>query len=115
MVVPEALLRAMVLAQPGSMFNQRLLSTSGELMTRQLGEQGYANADIEAVPELDHDSREAEITFYVDPKSRVYVRRINFNGVNEVDDEVLRREMRQMESAYLSNSLVDRSKVRLQR
>ncbi len=115
MVVPEPLLRAMVLAQPGSMFNQGLLTASSELMTRQLGEQGYANAEIEAVPELDHDTREAAITFFVDPKSRVYVRRINFNGINEVDDEVLRREMRQMESAYLSNSLVERSKVRLQR
>ena len=115
MVVPEPLLRALVLAKPGSMFNQFLLSQSAEFMTRQLGEQGYANADIEAVPELNHETKEAEITFFVDPKSRVYVRRINFNGVNEVDDEVLRREMRQMESAYLSNSLVDRSKVRLQR
>jgi len=67
------------------------------------------------VPTLNHETKEAEITFYVDPKSRVYVRRINFNGIDEVDDEVLRREMRQMESSYLSNLLVDRSKVRLQR
>ena len=51
----------------------------------------------------------------MDPKSRVYVRRINFHGVDEVNDEVLRREMRQMESSYLSNNLVDRSKVLLQR
>ncbi|MDH3336390.1 MAG: outer membrane protein assembly factor BamA [Gammaproteobacteria bacterium] len=115
MVVPEVLLRAMVLVQPGSMFNQKLLAQSGELMSLRLGEQGYANAEIEAVPELNHETREAEITFFVDPKSRVYVRRINFHGVSEVDDEVLRREMRQMESAYLSNRLVDRSKVRLQR
>jgi len=84
-------------------------------MSFRLGEQGYANAEIEPVPVLDHESKEAEITFYIDPKSRVYVRRINFNGVDEVDDEVLRREMRQMESSYLSNRLIDRSKVRLQR
>ncbi len=115
MVVPEALLRAMVLVQPGSMFNQRMLEQSSEFMSLRLGEQGYANAEIEAVPELNYETKEAEITFFVDPKSRVYVRRINFSGVNEVDDEVLRREMRQMESAYLSNRLVDRSKVRLQR
>ena len=115
MVIPEELLRAMVLAQPGSIFNQRTLTQSSELMSFRLGEQGYANAEIEPVPELNRETKEAEITFYVDPKSRVYVRRINFHGVDEVNDEVLRREMRQMESSYLSNNLVERSKVLLQR
>ena len=115
MVIPEVQLRAMVLARPGSIFNQNMLTQSGELMSFRLGEQGYANAEIEPVPVLDHETKEAAITFYVDPKSRVYVRNINFHGVDQVDDEVLRREMRQMEGAYLSNRLVDRSKVRLQR
>ena len=115
MVVPEELLRAMVLARPGSIFNQRALTQSSEFMSFRLGEQGYANAEIEPVPDLNHETKEAEITFYVDPKSRVYVRRINFHGVDEVNDEVLRREMRQMESSYLSNNLVERSKVLLQR
>ncbi|MDH3350524.1 MAG: outer membrane protein assembly factor BamA [Gammaproteobacteria bacterium] len=115
MVIPEQILRSMVLAKPGSIFNQTMLTQSAEFMSYRLSEQGYANAEIEPVPELNEETKEAEITFYVDPKSRVYVRRINFNGISEVDDEVLRREMRQMESAYLSNTLVDRSKVRLQR
>ena len=115
MVVPEAYLRALILAQPGSVFNQQLLTQTAEFMSIRLGEQGYANAEIEPVPELDHENKEAAITFYVDPKSRVYVRRINFNGIDQVDDEVLRREMRQMEGAYLSNRLIDRSKIRLQR
>lgn len=115
MVVPEILLRSLVLAQPGSYFNQNLLTQSAELMKFRLGEQGYANAEIDPVPELDEATKEASVTFYVDPQSRVYVRRINFEGINEVDDEVLRREMRQMEGAYLSNSLIERSKVRLQR
>jgi outer membrane protein insertion porin family len=115
MVVPEAYLRSMVLAQPGSVFNQNLLTQSGELMSFRLGEDGYANAEIEPVPELDHESREAAITFYINPKSRVYVRNINFRGVDQVDDEVMRREMRQLEGSYLSNRLVERSKIRLQR
>ena len=115
MVVPEAYLRAMVLAQPGSTFNLGLLTQSSEFMAVRLGEQGYANAEIEPVPELDHENKTAEITFYIDPKSRVYVRRINFKGIDEVDDEVLRRELRQLEGAYLSNVLIDRSKFRLQR
>ncbi len=115
MVVPEELLRGMVLAQPGSIFSLRLLTQSAEFMGFRMGEEGYANADIEPVPELDHEKKEVAVTFFINPASRVYVRRINFNGVDEVDDEVLRREMRQTEGAYLSNRLVDRSKILLQR
>ncbi len=115
MVVPEAYLRGMILARPGSIFNQALLTSTSELMSMRLGEEGYANAEVEPVWELDREAKTADITFFVDPKSRVYVRRINFNGVSQIDDEVLRREMRQMEGAYLSNLLVDRSKILLQR
>lgn len=115
MAIPENSLRGLVLARPGSIFNQAVLTQSSELMSLRLGEEGYANAEIDPVWELDHEAKEAAITFFVDAKSRVYVRRINFSGVDQVDDEVLRREMRQLEGAYLSNLLVDRSKVRLQR
>ena len=115
MVIDEIFLRGFVLAQPGSVFNQNLLTQSAELMTFRLGEEGYSNAEIEPVPELDHETKQAEITFYINPQNRVYVRNINFNGVDQVDDEVLRREMRQMEGSYLSNRLVDRSKILLQR
>ncbi len=115
LVIPEVQLRSMVLARPGAIFNQAMLTQSTELMSFRFGELGYANAEITPVPELDNDTKEVAVTFYIDPKSRVYVRNIKFNGVDQVDDEVLRREMRQMEGAYLSNRLVERSKVRLQR
>ena len=115
MVVPEVYLRALIFTRPGAVFNQNVLTQSAEYMQFRLGEEGYANAEIEPVPELDYEKKEAAITFYLNPQSRVYVRNINFNGVSEVDDEVLRREMRQMEGSYLSNSLMDRSKILLQR
>ncbi|MDH5620682.1 MAG: outer membrane protein assembly factor BamA [Gammaproteobacteria bacterium] len=115
MVIPEPFLRAQIMAQPGSIFNQAALTASADRMKFLLGAEGYANAEIEPVPELDRENKEASVTFYVNPENRVYVRNINFNGVNEVEDEVLRREVRQMEGAYLSNSLMDRSKILLQR
>ena len=115
LVIPEVQLRALVLARPGSIFNQGLLTSSVEFMNYRYGELGYANVEITPVPELDYENKEVKVTFYIDPKSRVHVRNINFNGVDQIDDEVLRREMRQMEGTYLSNRLVDRSKVRLQR
>ena len=115
MVVAEPVLRSMVLAQPGSIFNLQMLMSSAEFMLFRLGEEGYANAAIEPVPELDYDNKEVSVTFFVNPNSRVYVRRISFKGVDQIDDEVLRREMRQTEGSYLSNRLVERSKIRLQR
>ncbi|HET6628867.1 MAG TPA: outer membrane protein assembly factor BamA [Woeseiaceae bacterium] len=113
--VPREQLRQLVLVEPGSMFNLRLLTQSVELMKFRLGEEGYANAEIELVTELDHANQTVDITFFIDPGNRVYVRRINFRGTDEVDDAVLRRELRQQEGAYLSNRLVDRSIIRLQR
>src|SRR5690606_25794931 len=72
MVVPEEQLQGLILAQPGSIFNLRLLTQSSELMSFRLGEEGYANAEIEPVPELDHDKKEASVSFFVDAGSRVY-------------------------------------------
>jgi len=115
MVIPEEQLSGLILVRPGSTFNLQLLTQSMELMEFRLGEQGYSNAEIEPVPELDHEKKEASVTFFVDPGSRVYVRRIIFKNIDQVNDEVLRREMRQAEGAYLSNRLVERSKIRLQR
>ena len=115
MVVPEEVLRSFVLTKPGDTFNLRLLTQSTEYMSFRLGEEGYANAEIEPIPELDYEKKEVAVSFFVDARSRVYVRRISFHGIDQVDDEVLRREMRQAEGAYLSNRLIERSKIRLQR
>jgi outer membrane protein insertion porin family len=115
MVVPEEDLRSLVQVQPGQVFSQRLLTNTEEFMNLRLGLDGYAFSQVRAVPELDKDAKEASITFFVDPKNRVYVRRINFNGADNVNDEVFRREVIQMEGGYLSNALVERSQVRIRR
>jgi outer membrane protein insertion porin family len=114
MVVPERDLELLMLAQPGQIFSQAVLTQSEEFMALRLGQDGYAFAEVRAVPELDDEAKTASITFFVDPRNRVYVRRINFNGADNVNDEVFRREMRQLEGGYLSNRLVDRSKLSLQ-
>ena len=115
LVVPEQELRRLIFAQPGQMFSQQVIALSEEYLTQRLGQDGYGFAQVQAVPELDEESKEVSITFFVDPRNRVYVRRINFNGADSVNDEVFRREMRQLEGAYLSNASLERSKIRLQR
>ncbi len=115
MVVPEAQLRSRIFVQPGDTFSQIALVFSEEAITDRLGQDGYAFAMVQAVPELNEETREVSVTFVVEPQNRVYVRHINFNGADNVADEVFRREMRQLEGGYLSNVLLDRSQVRLQR
>lgn len=114
-VVPREDLEALIFAQPGQIFSQQLLTFSEDAMTQRLGQDGYAFAQVRAVPELDETEKTVSIRFFVDPQSRVYVRRINFLGADSVNDEVFRREMRQMEGGYLSNLLVDRSQILVQR
>jgi outer membrane protein insertion porin family len=67
------------------------------------------------VPEINEANKTVDMTFFVDPGKRVYVRRINMKGNNKTRDEVLRREMRQMESSWASSSKIERSKTRLER
>ena len=115
LVVPEEDLRALVQVRRGDVFSRRLLTATTELMALRLGQDGYAFAKIEPVSEENPETKEIAITFLVDPGNRAYVRRITFSGTTGINDDVLRREMRQMEGGYLSNAAVERSKLRLQR
>ncbi len=115
LVLDEAQLNPFVQAKPGQVYSQQLITQSADLIRLRLSEEGYAFATVEPVSDLDREAKTAAITLYVEPKNRVYVRRINFNGTAAVNDEVFRREMRQLEDGYLSNSRLERSKIRLQR
>jgi outer membrane protein insertion porin family len=115
LILTEAALAPYVQVGPGQIFSQRMLTSSEELLQFRLGEEGYAFTEVEPVTKLNKETLEVEVTFYVDPKNRVYVRRVNFNGADAVNDEVFRRELRQFEGGYLSKNKVDRSRVRLQR
>ena len=115
MVVPEAELKRLLLVQPGQIYSRKLATATQELMSYRLGASGYAFAKIEPVPTTDPEKKTVSLTFFIDPGNRAYVRRVNFNNTSAINDEVLRREMRQLEGAWLSNQAVDRSKQRLQR
>ena len=115
MKVPEEELKRLLLVQPGQTYSRKLITQTQELLSFRLGVEGYAFAKIDPVPQADEEKKTVNLTFFVDPGNRAYVRRINFVNTSAIDDEVLRREMRQMEGSYLSNALLDRSKERLQR
>jgi outer membrane protein insertion porin family len=115
LVVPEQDLMGLVQVRRGDIYSRRMITATTELMALRLGQDGYAFAKIDPVPQENAATKEIALTFLVQPGSRAYVRNINFSGSTGINDEVLRREMRQMEGGYLSNSAVERSKQRLQR
>jgi outer membrane protein insertion porin family len=114
-VVPKADLQRLILVHPGETFDRKLITNSQELMQNRMGRDGYAFAKVEPVPTADNVNHTVAITFFVDPGNRVYVRNITFSGVTRINDEVLRREMRQFEGGWMSNTALERSKQRLQR
>ncbi len=115
MVVPEEQLSRLVVVKPGETFSRRQLTQSAELITFRLGEEGFAFARVDPVPEISDDGQSVAVTFFIDPGKRAYVRRIHFAGTTGINDEVLRREMRQMEGGYLSNRALERSEQRIRR
>ena len=93
----------------------RSLTETTNALNERLGYEGYAFANINAVPDVDKEQRTVALTIYVDPGKRVYVRRINISGNTKTFDEVLRREIRQMEGGWFSTQKVNRSRTRMQR
>jgi outer membrane protein insertion porin family len=115
LVLPEDSLRRVLRIQPGEIFNRHDIELSADAITDVLSNIGYAFAKVSPVPKVDEQNHTVDLTFYVEPGPRVYVRRINFKGNTRTQDQVLRREMRQYEGAWYSQAAIDRSKVRLQR
>ncbi len=115
LVLAESTLRRLITVEAGETFSRRKLEQSIDNITAVLSNIGYAFANVNPVPSIDRETREAEINFFIDPGHRVYVRRIEFRGNMRTKDEVLRREMRQFEGAWFSQAAVDRSRVRIQR
>jgi outer membrane protein insertion porin family len=115
LIVPEDQIRRLVLLREGETFAQNLMTSTSEFMTTLLGNAGYTNAEVKGIPTPDPVNKTVDVTFLVNPSQRVYVRRIEFRGNTKTQDEVLRREMRQMEGSSASNAKIDQGKVRLER
>jgi outer membrane protein insertion porin family len=115
LIVPEAELRNLINVKAGDVFSRQEVTDSSKRISDRLGNDGYAFANVNPAPDINRENATVAFTFFVDPGQRVYVRRVNFNGNLATNDEVLRREMRQLEGAWFSTSKVQRSRERLQR
>ncbi|MGD8912399.1 MAG: outer membrane protein assembly factor BamA, partial [Candidatus Thiodiazotropha sp.] len=99
----------------GAIFSRKKLTASADRLNGHYSDVGYAFANVNTIPDIDRENKRVAITFFVDPGKRVYVRYINISGNTNTRDEVLRRELRQMESAWFSGEKTKLSRERLQR
>ncbi|MDO8846397.1 outer membrane protein assembly factor BamA [Methylicorpusculum sp.] len=100
---------------PGEIFSRRNATETSKAISDRLGDDGYVFANVNMVPDINEADKTVAMTFFVDPGKRVYVNRINMRGNTKTRDEVLRRELRQMEASWASNTKIERSKTRLER
>lgn len=114
-IVPEEQVTDLISVKPGDIFSRKEVTESNQRISDALGNLGYAFANINPIPDVDKEKREVTLTYFVDPGKRVYIRRINLSGNVRTDDEVLRRELRQLEGGWISTSKVERSRTRLDR
>lgn len=108
-------LKPLQLYKDGDLYSQEKVNGVKQLMLRKYGNAGYYFAEVNVVPEINNQTKVVDLNYYINPGQQVKVRRINFTGNSKTADEVLRREMRQMEGALASNEKIDLSKVRLER
>jgi outer membrane protein insertion porin family len=115
LLIPEDELKKMVKIKPGDVYSRAAMSDTTKAISDRLGNDGYAFANVNAAPELDKEKREVAFTIIVDPGRRVYVRNINVTGNNKSRDEVVRRELRQMEGAWYDGDRINKSRARVDR
>jgi outer membrane protein insertion porin family len=115
LIVPKAQLMPLIASKPGSLFSLKEVNDSASAIADKLGDEGYAFTKVNPIPKLDEKTKRVSLTYHIEPGNRMYVRRINFTGNTRTHDQVLRREMTQMEGGVLSSSRIKRSRTNLDR
>ncbi len=115
LTVEESELRGLVDFEEGAIFSRKAMVDASEKIGNRLGTEGYVQANVNPSPVIDEEHNRINIKFFVEPGRRMYVRRVNFRGNTASADEVLRREMRQMEAGYANTKHIEQSKDRLER
>jgi len=114
-ILPKEEFFPLIHLKRGTVFSRKNTVESSDRINKKLANFGYAFANVNSIPDINNEDKTVGVTFFVDPGKRVYVRRINITGNDRTRDQVLRREVRQMESGWYASEKVKQSRERLQR
>ncbi len=112
--VPMAELQKLVKIKPGKWYNRSQMLSLMKMIQNRMGISGYAFSNVNIRPEPNQQTGVVDFTLAVDAGKKIFINQINISGNNKSRDEVIRRELRQMESAVYNQQDIDRSKVRIQ-
>lgn len=113
LLLPEDQLVKLVTIKPGKLFSREEVTATTKAISDRLSNDGYAFANVNAAPEVDKEKKQVAFTLFVDPGRRVYVRRVQVQGNTRTRDEVIRREMRQIEAAWYDGEKINKSRARV--
>ena len=114
-ILSDEQMRSLIVMKKGDVYSRKLMTESNSAIADRLGEDGFAFARVDVIPDINDIDNTVNLNLQVQPGKRVYVRRIIFSGQNRTQDNVLRREMRQMEGSRFSPLSLSRSQTRIQR
>ncbi|MFZ5524510.1 MAG: outer membrane protein assembly factor BamA [Pseudomonadota bacterium] len=112
-LIPKAEIEKFVQVKKGDTFSRKALTDTSKKIAERLGQEGYAFANVNAIPEIDREKHQVSFDFMVDPGQRVYIHRINISGNDKTRDEVIRREFRQVEGEWFDVEKIKKSKQRV--
>lgn len=114
-IIPKKEVEKLISIKSGKTYSRKEIVDISNTITERLGEEGYAFARVNAIPKTDRKKARVDFNFFINPGKRAYIRRINITGNTITRDEVIRRELRQLEGTWFSSAKIKRSRDRIQR
>ena len=111
----DAEVQKLVKIKEGDIYNAEEATNLSKAIQEKFSTLGYAFCKAQPEPVADASSDTVELVYTVDPGRRSYVRHVRITGNTRTADEVIRREVRQYESAWFDSDKVKLSRDRIDR
>jgi outer membrane protein insertion porin family len=114
LIIPREKIREHIPINAGDTFSRQKILDAEKSVNKEYGESGYMFAVVNVHPMVNDKEHNVVLNFEVKPGKRAYLRYVTFSENNRTNDDVLRREIQQLEAAPVSTTKLEESKQRLQ-